>query len=216
MPLFQNATYAFRSGDHVEAWQAGLSPHFHYARDGNPTVRCLELKLADLEGAEAAVATATGMAAISATLLHLVPAGGHVVAAQELYAVTKAFLSQDLPRHGASVDLVDFGDPAAVEAAITPATRALFCETFSNPGVRVVDLPALAEVARRCGVAPGCRQHLPLAGAAAPDRARGGPGRPQRHQVPLRARQRAGRGGLRRSGIRSPPSPGCSPGSGHR
>lgn len=77
VPLYQNSTYAFQTVDQIDAWQAGTASHFHYARDGNPTVCALELKLADLEGAEAAVATATGMAAISATLLHLVPAGRH-------------------------------------------------------------------------------------------------------------------------------------------
>lgn len=152
VPLYQNTTYAFDSVDQIEAWQNGKASHFHYARDGNPTVCSLELKLTDLEGAEAAVATATGMAAISATLLHVVPAGGHLVAARDIYALTRTFLSYDLPRHGASVDLVDVGDIAAVEAAITPDTRAIFCEVFSNPEVRVADLPALAEVARRHGV----------------------------------------------------------------
>ena len=79
VPIYQNATFAFRSYEGLEAWRHG-APHFLYAREGNPTVRCLELKLADLEGAEAAVATATGMAAISATLLHLLKGGGHLIA----------------------------------------------------------------------------------------------------------------------------------------
>ena len=152
VPLYQNTTYAFESMEQMAAWQSGTASHFHYARDGNPTVSSLELKLADLEGAEAAVATATGMAAISATLLHLVPAGGHLVAAQDIYALTRTFLAYDLPRHGAGVDFVDVGDPAAVEAAITPDTRAIFCEVFSNPEVRVANLPALAEIAHRRGV----------------------------------------------------------------
>src|SRR3954454_14927558 len=91
VPIYQNATFGFRSYDGLEAWRNG-APHFLYAREGNPTVRCLELKLADLEGAEAAVATASGMAAISATLLHLLGGGGHLVASADLYAVTKEFL----------------------------------------------------------------------------------------------------------------------------
>lgn len=148
MPIYQNATYAFRSYDGVEAWRRG-APHFHYARDGNPTVHCLELKLANLEGSEAAVAAATGMAAISATLLHLVGGGGHLVASADVYAVTKEFIEQDLPRFGARVTLVDFGDLAAVEAAITPQTRALFTEVFSNPLLRVADLDALGDLTRR-------------------------------------------------------------------
>ncbi|MGH2617083.1 MAG: trans-sulfuration enzyme family protein [Thermomicrobiales bacterium] len=146
VPIYQNATFAFRSAAGVRAWREG-APHFVYARDGNPTVRCLELKLADLEGTEDAVATGTGMAAISATLLHLLGNGGHLVASADVYGVTKELLRQDLPAFGATVSLVDFNDLAAVEAAITPQTRALFCEPFSNPMLKVADLPALGRLA---------------------------------------------------------------------
>lgn len=151
IPIYQNATFTFRSYEGLEAWRQG-APHFMYARDGNPTVRCLELKLADLEGAETAVATASGMAAISATLLHLLKGGGHLVASADLYEVTKTFLRQDLTNFGATVDLVDCTDLAAVEMALTPQTRAIFTESFSNPLLRVVDLPALGELAHRHGV----------------------------------------------------------------
>jgi cystathionine beta-lyase/cystathionine gamma-synthase len=150
VPIYQNATYAFRSYDGLEAWRDG-APHFLYAREGNPTVRCLELKLADLEGAEDAVGTATGMAAISATLLHLLKQGGHLVASTDLYAVTKDLLLQDLASLGATVDLVDCTDLAAVESAIRPETRAIFTESFSNPLLRVVDLAGLAGLAHRAG-----------------------------------------------------------------
>lgn len=149
VPLYGNVTYAFRSYGQLEAMRAGEAPHFTYAPRGNPTVRCLELKLADLEGAEAALATASGMAAISATLFHLLAGGGHLVAAADLYEQSRFFLEEDLPAHGASATLVDAADPAAVEAAITPATRAIFVEPFSNPRLRVADIPALAELAHR-------------------------------------------------------------------
>lgn len=150
VPIYQNATYAFRSYEGLEAWRDG-APHFLYARESNPTVRCLELKLADLEGAEDTVATATGMAAISTTLLHLLKGGGHLIASTDLYTVTKEFLLQDVAHFGATVDLVDCTDLPAVEAAITPNTRAIFTESFSNPLLRVVDLPALAEISHRVG-----------------------------------------------------------------
>lgn len=152
VPIYQNTTFAFRSYDELEAAREGRAPHFFYARDGNPTVRSLEVKLADLEGAEAAVATASGMAAISATLLHLVPAGAHLVASADVYAVARDFLCEDLPRAGARVTTVDFTDPAAVEAAIGPETRALYTESFSNPALRVADLDALAAIAARRGI----------------------------------------------------------------
>lgn len=146
VPIYQNATFAFGSYKRVEAWRDG-APHFLYAREGNPTVRCLELKLADLEGTEDAVATATGMAAISATLLQLLSGGGHLVASTDLYATTKEFLCTDLPAFGVTVDQVDFTDLAAVEAVITPETRALFCEPFTNPMLKVLDLAALGALA---------------------------------------------------------------------
>jgi methionine-gamma-lyase len=148
-PIYQNATYAFRSYDQIEAWREGMAPHFFYARDGNPTVRCLELKLADLEGAEAAVAAASGMAAISATLLHLLAGGGHLVASADVYSVAEEFLRHDLPNHGSPVTLVDITDLTTVDAAITPETRAIYTETFSNPTLRVADVSALAEIAHR-------------------------------------------------------------------
>ncbi|MDP9364295.1 MAG: aminotransferase class I/II-fold pyridoxal phosphate-dependent enzyme [Chloroflexota bacterium] len=152
VPMYQNATYAFRSYEQLEAMRAGQAPHFTYAPRGNPTVRCLELKLADLEGAEMALGTASGMAAVAATLLHLLGDGDHLVASADVYEQTRFFLEQDLPQHGASATLVDVGDLRAVEAAMRPETRALYVEPFSNPLLRVADLPALAEIARRRGV----------------------------------------------------------------
>ncbi len=151
VPLYQNATYGFHSYEQIEAWEAG-TPHFMYARDGSPTVRCLELKLADLEGAEAAVGTATGMAAVSGTLLHLVPAGGHLVASNHIYSISHRLLCTDLERYGASVTFVDSTDPEAVAAAIRPEPRAVYDETVSNPGLLVSDLDALSTITRPRGI----------------------------------------------------------------
>ena len=153
VPIYQNTTYAFRSYDELEEMRAGRRPHFVYSRNSSPTVRALEVKLADLEGAEAAVAGASGMAVISATLLQLAPCGSHVVAADNVYSVAADFLREDLPRHGAAVSFVDIADLAAVEAAIGPETRAIYTEVFSNPALQVADIPALAAIARRHGVA---------------------------------------------------------------
>ncbi|HEV2108801.1 MAG TPA: aminotransferase class I/II-fold pyridoxal phosphate-dependent enzyme [Thermomicrobiales bacterium] len=151
VPLYQNTTYGFHSYEQIEAWEAG-APHFMYARDGSPTVRCLELKVAELEGAEAAVGTATGMAAISGTLLHLVPAGGHLAASNHIYSISHRLLCTDLERYGASVTFVDSTDPEAVAAAIRPETRAVYVETFSNPGLLVSDLDALSTITRPRGI----------------------------------------------------------------
>ena len=149
VPLYQNVTFAFHTSTEIEAMQDGTRPHFVYSPRGNPTVRCLEVKLASLEGAADAVATSSGMAAITATLLHLVAGGGHLVASADAYELSRDFMCRDLPELGASVTFVDLGDPEAVEAAIGPTTRAIYAEAFSNPALRVADLDALAAVARR-------------------------------------------------------------------
>lgn len=148
-PLYQNATYAFHGFDQLVRWREGREPHFVYARDSNPTVRVMEVKLADLEGAADAAAAANGMAAIAATLLHLTRDGGHLVVSNELYFGTHEILDCDLPAAGASATRVDAGDLAAVDAAIRPETRAILVEIVSNPSLRTVDLKGWPDSPRR-------------------------------------------------------------------
>ncbi|MGH2560751.1 MAG: trans-sulfuration enzyme family protein [Thermomicrobiales bacterium] len=150
VPIYQNTTFSFRSYDHVEAGRCGQAPHFIYQREGNPTVRSFELKMADLEGAEAAAAGATGMAVIAAALLEVTGGGGRLVASADLYEAASSLVCGDLPAAGAAVTTVDVSDLAAVEAACTEGTRAIYCETFSNPGLKVADITSLAEIAHRC------------------------------------------------------------------
>lgn len=152
-PLYQNSTFAFRSFEQVEGYKAGILPHYGYTRDGNPTVRCLELKMADLEGAEDATTAATGMAAITSTLTETLCGGGHLVVASNIYYYTQEFFDRDVPALGGAVTAVPIEDLAAVEAAFRPETRAIYCETFSNPLMQVADLDALAEIAHRHGAA---------------------------------------------------------------
>ncbi|MBA3451334.1 MAG: PLP-dependent transferase [Chloroflexia bacterium] len=149
VPLYQNVTYAFETHGQIEAMRCGDRPHFTYSPRANPTVRCLEVKLADLEGAETSVALNSGMAAISGTLMAVLAGGGHVIASDHLYDLTKAFLATDLPSLGGTVSFVDVSDPIAVENAVTPQTRAIYAEPFSNPHLRVTDPRRLAELARR-------------------------------------------------------------------
>jgi methionine-gamma-lyase len=149
VPIYQNTTFAFRSFDQVKAWGAGQAPHYLYSREGNPTVRCFELKMADLEEAEAAVAGSTGMAVIAATLVDVMCNGGHLVASEDVYEFTNNLICQDLVGMGGKVTQVDATDLTAVEAAIGPETKAIFVETFSNPHVKVADLEALADLAHR-------------------------------------------------------------------
>jgi methionine-gamma-lyase len=147
VPLYQNVTFAFETNGQVEAMRSGDRPHFTYSPRGNPTVRCLELKIADLEGTEASVAMSSGMAAISSVLLTLLADGGHLVASDQLYDLTRDFLREDLGALGGSVTLADLSDTDAIRDAMTPQTRAIYVESFSNPLLRVTDIRLLARIA---------------------------------------------------------------------
>ena len=137
--------------------------------------------------------TASGMGALSAFLLGGLRPGDHLVAGQDLYGATTALLREQAARWGIRVTFVDATEAAAVEAAVTEATRAIFVEAISNPLLRVADLPGLADARAPAGAHPPGGQHLRVAGASPAARARRHRGAPQRHQVPLRPRRRHGR-----------------------
>lgn len=148
IPLYQNVTFAFETHAQVEAMRSGERPHFTYSPRGNPTVRCLEAKLASLEGAETSLALNSGMAAISSALLSVAGDGGHVVASAHLYDLSRRFLEEELPRLGGSATFVNLADPSSLDAAITPRTRAIYAEPFSNPMLAVTDTSHLAAIAK--------------------------------------------------------------------
>ena len=152
VPIYQNTTFALGSMQRFDDFWEGDPGVFGYSRDANPTVDHLERKVADLEGAETTVASASGMGAISAVLLTLGENGGHIVAAQEIYNTANKMVNEDLPRYGIEFSRVDITDLAAVEAAITPKTTAIYTEVFSNPTLTVADVPALARLARTHGI----------------------------------------------------------------
>jgi methionine-gamma-lyase len=152
-PIYATATFTFDSAaekedavDRALAWEPGA---YFYSRTGNPTNRALEEKVASLEGAEDAVVSSSGMAAVSATLFAHLEAGDHVVVGDELFAITDVLLEDDFPRRRIDVTPVDMTDLDAIEAAIGPTTRAIFVETSTNPRLRVPDLDAIGEIARR-------------------------------------------------------------------
>ena len=152
-PIYATATFTFDSAAEKEeavdrslAWEPGA---YFYSRTGNPTNRALEEKIASLEGAEDAVVSSSGMAAVSATLFAHLAAGDHLVVGDELFAITTVLLEDDFPRRGLGVTAVDMTEPALVEAAIVPATRAILLETSTNPRLRVPDLDVIAGIARR-------------------------------------------------------------------
>jgi cystathionine beta-lyase/cystathionine gamma-synthase len=155
-PIYATATFAFDTAaekeDAVDRALAGDPTAYFYSRTGNPTTRALEVKLAALDGAEDAIVAASGMACVSSTLLAHLGSGDHVVVGDELFVITRVLLEDDFPRRGIGVTAVDMTDLAAVEAAITPATRLLFFETATNPRLRVADIDALAELGHRYGL----------------------------------------------------------------
>jgi methionine-gamma-lyase len=121
---------------------------FLYSRHFNPTVDILARYLAAIEGTEAAVCTASGMSAISCTLLQLCNNGDHIVASNTIYGGTHALLKELMPQMGITTTFVDISDLTAVEAAMTDGTRILYAETLGNPTLKVADIPALSGLAR--------------------------------------------------------------------
>jgi methionine-gamma-lyase len=150
VPLYQTATWRFdTSEEFAEVLQRRRPGHVYSRGYGNPTVDALEHLMADLEGTEAALGFASGMAAIHATLTTLAGNGDRIVAGRQLYGGTFSLLSTVLPRYGIRVEFVDPRDLEAVAAALPEAT-CFYVETISNPTVTVADLHAIAE---RCGAA---------------------------------------------------------------
>jgi methionine-gamma-lyase len=150
-PLHLTSTFAFESAEAGGEMFAGTREGHFYSRISNPTTDLLERRLASLEGAEAAVATASGMGAITATLWSFLKAGDEVITDQTLYGCTFAFLRDGLTRFGVTVRQVDMTDPSALAAVISEKTRIVYFETPANPNMRLVDIAAIADIARAEG-----------------------------------------------------------------
>ena len=150
--LFLTQGFAYDSAEAAQARFIKAGPdEYIYARYGNPTVAMFEERIAALEGAEDAFATASGMAAVSGALMSLLSAGDHVVAARALFGSCLYVLEDVLGRFGVEVTLVDGGDLEAWRAAIRPETRAVFFESVSNPTLELVDIAAVADLAHGVG-----------------------------------------------------------------
>ena len=145
--LYLTSSFVFESAAQAAARFSGEQAGNVYSRFTNPTVTMLQDRLAALEGAEACVATASGMSAILATLMALLKSGDHIVAARGIFGATQQMLGNILPRFGVETSFVAANDPAAFQAAMQPNTRLVFIETPSNPLTEVFDVAALAQVA---------------------------------------------------------------------
>jgi len=159
-PIVQTSTYTFEDTAEILSFMESKAAHkagadldlrYEYGRYGNPTQRVAERKLAALEGGEQALLFATGMGAITTTMLSLLASGDHAVVAFDCYRRTREFSARFLARWGIQVTLVSFDEPNALEQAVQPNTKLVFCETPTNPYLRVMDLPRMASVARECG-----------------------------------------------------------------
>ncbi|MCR5562335.1 MAG: O-acetylhomoserine aminocarboxypropyltransferase/cysteine synthase [Desulfovibrio sp.] len=152
VPIYQTTSYVFDSCDHAEARFNLRDAGNIYSRLTNPTQDVFERRVAALEGGVAALATASGAAAVTYALQNLTRAGDHIVAEKTLYGGTYNLLAHTLPAWGVSTTFVEPEDLAAYERAITPATRAIYVESLGNPHSNPVDFDALAELAHSHGI----------------------------------------------------------------
>ena len=147
-PIFATSSYVFKSAEEAAARFSGEEPGNVYSRYTNPTVNTFQERIAAMEGGEAAVATASGMAAILSTCMALLKAGDHVVCSRSVFGTTTVLFSKYLQKFGVKVSTVTLTDLAEWEGAITPDTKLLFCETPSNPLCHVADIAGLAAIAK--------------------------------------------------------------------
>ncbi len=146
-PLYLTSTYTQENLETFDDIRTGAASGYVYGRAANPTQNLLEQRLASLEGAEAGLALASGMAAISATLQTFLQQGDEIVVDQIIYGTAYTLFSEGLPRFGIKAVFADFTNPESVAAAITSKTRALYFETPANPNLRLVDIGAITDIA---------------------------------------------------------------------
>lgn len=149
--MFLTQGFVYDSAEAAEARFKGEDDGYVYSRYANPTVAMFEERMCALEGAEAAKATASGMAAVSAALLCQLQAGDHVVAARALFGSCRWIVEKLLPTYGIETTLIDGTDPSAWEKAVRPNTKVFFLESPTNPTLEVIDIAHVVSVARSCG-----------------------------------------------------------------
>jgi len=151
--LFLTQGYVYESMEAAEARFKGEAPGFLYSRFSNPTVAMFERRMTELEGAQAARATASGMAAVTAALMGQVKAGDHIVAARALFGSCRFVVEEWMPRFGVACTLVDGTDLDQWRAAMRPETKVLFLESPTNPQLEIIDIAAVAAIAHAGGAA---------------------------------------------------------------
>ena len=152
VPIYMTTSYVFDDSDHAAGLFNLEIPGHLYSRLTNPTVAVLEERIAALEGGVGAVCTASGQAAFHLAVVTLMGQGGHIVASRNIYGGTHQMLNVTLPRFGITATFVDPREPEQFEAAIGDDTRLVFAETLGNPGIEVLDIRAVADVAHNAGL----------------------------------------------------------------
>ncbi|MFN7167408.1 MAG: methionine gamma-lyase [Pannonibacter sp.] len=150
-PMHLTSTFAFDSAEQGAAIFAGREGGYFYSRISNPTLDLLERRCAVLEGAEAGLALASGMGAITSVLWTFLSPGDEVITDKTLYGCTFAFLRHGLARFGITITHVDLTSPSDLEAAISDKTKIVYFETPANPNMRLVDIAAISAIARKAG-----------------------------------------------------------------
>ncbi len=152
VPVYQTTSYVFDDVDHAAALFNLERAGHRYSRISNPTVAVLEERIAALEGGVGAICTASGQAALHLAIATLMGQGGHIVASASIYGGSHNLFSHTLPRFGIATTFVNPRQPAAFKAAIRPETRLLFGEVLGNPGLEVMDLRRVADIAHESGL----------------------------------------------------------------
>jgi cystathionine beta-lyase/cystathionine gamma-synthase len=147
-PIFQSSTYQLTDKAYA-GWAAGAQHTLLYSRLSSVNSEACAEKVAALEGAEDGELFGSGMAAISTVLMGLLSRGDHLVSSPDVYGGTYGLMTEDLPRFGIEISFADMRDPSSYEAAIQENTKMLYIETLSNPCLKVCDIPAMAEIAKR-------------------------------------------------------------------
>ncbi|TKZ17284.1 methionine gamma-lyase [Shimia litoralis] len=150
-PIYMTSTFTFDTAESGGAMFAGEKAGHFYSRISNPTLDHLEQRIANLEGGEAGLSTASGMGAITSTLWSFLEAGDEVIIDKTLYGCTFAFMTHGLPRFGVKVTLVDMTNPDNLTHAISSKTKIVYFETPANPNNRLVDIAAVSQIAHRVG-----------------------------------------------------------------
>ena len=152
VPIYQTTSFVFKDTEHAASlFNLERAGHL-YSRISNPTVAVLEERIAALEGGVGAVCTASGQAALHLAIVTLMGAGSHIVSSASLYGGSHNMFAHTLPRFGIETSFVDARDPEAFAAAIRPNTRLLFGETLGNPGLDIMDMSRIAEIAHQNGL----------------------------------------------------------------